>query len=446
MEGLDKTAMDSDYNQNIGLLVAAAQTATKSLNAKLTLDQVPTEGRSGILGGGGRTNSARFGGLDMLTFSAFTPMNYGMGGASFMYSAAMGGNWFRCPVTVPFCAREACPNADEIGAHSNAFHCYTQPGCCFDQVLFQHRLAFGPNLFKSVPVCYRAIDNKIFHTLAQQSMINGGHFHPSFVPALVSKVFEMNSNPVMANALREIQGCPPPFGSVFGFSLLNRIAPGNYMVQMFLSKQNSYNEFVDVLSQVCGWPHITKNDCVLRGCCWNDLTFTCTNPLESNISTERLTHAIQYMTTRSLFSRNNGRTGSIAYGVRDYGDYGMSQPKTYGNLFGDGIFGGMLNPWGGGQTNYGTSHNIVGRDTSSQTDNDSDGKAPSPAARMGLLSGSLFPQRNMATQFGYRSNQAVNQNNFNPYSNVMNLQQMRNQILESPFRLVEQYFFPKFFR
>ena len=61
-----------------------------------------------------------------------------------------GNSFFECPLDVPFCERQSCVQAgfDFSNTESNAFACYSQPGCCFDEKLYAHRVAFGPNFFK----------------------------------------------------------------------------------------------------------------------------------------------------------------------------------------------------------------------------------------------------------------------------------------------------------
>jgi len=97
MKGMEKQTMDADYTRNIPTLSNAARSA--SINIPTPSDS----SRSSSIGG----NGARFGALDMMTFSTFSPLNYGNSGAGYMYTASMGGNWFQCPINVPFCERES---------------------------------------------------------------------------------------------------------------------------------------------------------------------------------------------------------------------------------------------------------------------------------------------------------------------------------------------------
>ena len=77
----------------------------------------------------------------------------------------------------------------------------------------------------------------MFNTLARQV----SPFHPAYVPAIVSKVVDMMSNRYMSQTVLQYQGCAPEFGSMYSFNLLNQIAPGNMMVQIYLGKKEMFN-------------------------------------------------------------------------------------------------------------------------------------------------------------------------------------------------------------
>jgi len=93
------------------------------------------------------SRSASFVGFQM-NFNNFG----GGGGAMPVMGMSMGSidKYFKCPIDVPFCERQACvdPAVDNLGTSQNAFACYSQPGCCFDQNLFQYRVAFGPSFYQ----------------------------------------------------------------------------------------------------------------------------------------------------------------------------------------------------------------------------------------------------------------------------------------------------------
>ena len=130
--------------------------------------------------------------------------------------------------------------------------------------------------------------------MARQITGNGGSFHPSFVPALTSKLFEMMRNSYMSDSIRNYIGCVPRYGSIFSYGLINKIAPGNYIIQSYLAKRSTYDDLMNVLSQTCGWNGITENQCILRGCCFNRSYNSCSNPL-NNISQTQIEKALNYM-------------------------------------------------------------------------------------------------------------------------------------------------------
>ena len=121
MQGIGQEEMQHETSQNQPVLNNAARSAMISNDRLSSLGKV-------------------------LAFSSFSSI---FRQQNSMYSTSMGRNWFTCPLTVPFCQRETCKdNRYNSGIQTNAFACYSKPGCCFDQVLYQHRLAFGPNFFK----------------------------------------------------------------------------------------------------------------------------------------------------------------------------------------------------------------------------------------------------------------------------------------------------------
>jgi hypothetical protein len=213
--------------------------------------------------------------------------------------------YFKCPIDVPFCERQACvnPSFDNLGTSQNAFACYSQPGCCFDQTLFQYRVAFGEKFYQSVPVCYRAIDNQLFSQLAQQMSMNG-QFQPAFVQPVVDQVQKLMANPYMSLQVRTFQGCSARHGTPEQYNFIQRVGGGNYMVMSFVTDEQKYNDFISTLSQSCGWSGINADECVLRGCCWNDASNSCENPL-GEVTPDRVQNAIQYMTYKEAFGKDN---------------------------------------------------------------------------------------------------------------------------------------------
>jgi len=260
------------------------------------------------------TSAARSASLPMAFGNAIQFNSFGMGMAAGMASvgalSGAGSQFFQCPIDVPFCERTSCvpQGYDFSNTESNAYSCYSQPGCCFDETLFQYRVAFGAGFYKSVPVCYRAIDNQLFNQLAQQVTQGGGQFMPAFVQPLVDQVLQIMQNPLMKMSFRQYQGCAPSHGSPQVYTFMNQVSQmsGNFMVMTFMTDAAKFNDFVSTLTQQCGWNGITANECVLRGCCWNDVSATCENPLGNNLDRERLNKAVEYMIFRDTFSQSAG--------------------------------------------------------------------------------------------------------------------------------------------
>ena len=100
----------------------------------------------------------------MFTSNNFLSQSMSPGG---LFGNSLTQNYFQCPLDVPFCARQACsglmkthesPILDSEnksltlnsgGDDANAYNCYSQPGCCFDQDLFLYRQMFGTDFYKS---------------------------------------------------------------------------------------------------------------------------------------------------------------------------------------------------------------------------------------------------------------------------------------------------------
>jgi hypothetical protein len=100
------------------------------------------------------TSAARSASLPMAFGNAIQFNSFGMGMAAGMASvgalSGAGSQFFQCPIDVPFCERTSCvpQGYDFSNTESNAYSCYSQPGCCFDETLFQYRVAFGAGFYK----------------------------------------------------------------------------------------------------------------------------------------------------------------------------------------------------------------------------------------------------------------------------------------------------------
>jgi hypothetical protein len=90
----------------------------------------------------------------------------------------------------------------------------------------------------------------------------------------------------------------------------HKISPANYGIQSYLSNPQIYSEFIETLTQICGWNEISENECVLRGCCWEETSRSCQNPIENNLTAGRLQQVIAYMSYRTIFPTTD-KTGSF---------------------------------------------------------------------------------------------------------------------------------------
>lgn len=117
--------------------------------------------------------------------SSNSRMFSGLGGGGFGL-----GQFMTCPFNVPFCERQACTMTplDVSPLENDAYQCYSNPGCCFDETLFVYRQAFGPAFFRGVPLCYKAIDNPIFNQLTAMN------YNPYFLSSIVNTVIQANRN------------------------------------------------------------------------------------------------------------------------------------------------------------------------------------------------------------------------------------------------------------
>ena len=162
----------------------------------------------------------------------------------------------------------------------------------------------------SVPICYRAIDNQLFNQLAQQVSANG-QFLPAFFQPLVDEVISLMQNPTMLMSMRQFQGCSAKFGTLEAYNFITQNAGGNFMVMSLTADAEQYNEFVAAVTQSCGWSSIKEDECILRGCCWNEGSGTCENPLGNYIAPERVNMAMQYMMYKQTYQTTNQNSASV---------------------------------------------------------------------------------------------------------------------------------------
>ena len=112
---------------------------------------------------------------------------------------------------------------------------------------------------------------------------------------MIAKVLQLNSNNLMRPTLDLAQGCLADISQnrVMGLSIISQFFSGNFMIQSLLSNPAAFQDFIDTISQACGWNGIQETDCILRGCCWNQNLKICSNPLRSNLQQEQVQKALK---------------------------------------------------------------------------------------------------------------------------------------------------------
>jgi len=149
----------------------------------------------------------------------------------------------KCPLNVPVCQRLLCqpfnPNAEK-----NPNECYKDPRCCFDADLFVSKQIFGDNYLGNAPVCFLGPTSLRFVELAQ----NIRPWSPFYLEPIVKvfgKYLDLN---IDFQKARQCLGA-----TIFGTS------------KYFQTPK-------------CGWSGISKLECNLKGCCFNDKNGQCVYP------------------------------------------------------------------------------------------------------------------------------------------------------------------------
>ena len=244
----------------------------------------------------------------------------GMMGAGMMNSminpAMMGvsqlidSKYFTCPVNVPHCQRMQCNGQPGSNPEQNANDCFAIPGCCFDTKVYQYKYMLGQNSIPA-PTCYKAIRTPIFHYFASQLTTNGV-FVPNFLTFIHQKVEQLIENDQMFDYLANQHRCLPTGISPARIALeqyIIRAWPG-YSMLRFMQKDFDNNDFlgqlVDALSTQCGWKGITRNECMMFGCCYNKQTGFCSNPTDiTKIPPQHLSKIIQNLMMGGLLDSSD---------------------------------------------------------------------------------------------------------------------------------------------
>lgn len=256
------------------------------------------------------SDGAKSGLLKMFVASNMMSGNTGM--SSMINPAMMGvtqlidSKYFTCPIKVPHCQRMQCQGAPGTNPEANANDCFAIPGCCFDTKVYQYKYMLGQNSIPS-PTCFKAIRTPIFHYFASQLTTNGV-FVPNFLTFIHSKVEELIENETMFDYLANQHRCMPTGGiSPARIALeqyIIRAWPG-YSMLRFMQKDFNNNDFlgqlVDSLSTQCGWKNISRNECMMFGCCYNKQSGMCSNPTDiTKIPPEQLSKIIQNLMMSGL--------------------------------------------------------------------------------------------------------------------------------------------------
>jgi len=276
----------------------------------------------GIIGLQLMQNSNLFDGLDLKSWLPYSQQNYmtGMISGGGFFGNQLADQYFTCPIDVPFCARKAC--TAHFDNEKNAYTCYSEPGCCFDQNLYLHKQMFGETFYQHVPVCYRAIDNPLFNQLAEEVTNQGTQFNPSYIGPIVNKVASFMINPFTASALENYMQCAPQEKSFQSYEFLNKLqakfpAQAQTINMMMLAGQDNYfSDLVSVLTPAFGWTNINKHECVLAGGCWSGTK--CQEPLKLNDITEKqLNDAIQHINFLKFVDKTASTTEAKSLSLKE---------------------------------------------------------------------------------------------------------------------------------
>ena len=96
-------------------------------------------------------------------------------------------------------------------------------------------------------------------------------------------------------------GCPPQASDVISRDeWIKTNLANNWMIEfLILESDTGYNDFLNIVSPVCGWKNISENECFLRGCCWNSEFASCGSPLPNGVSEEQSNAYIHYQLFKS---------------------------------------------------------------------------------------------------------------------------------------------------
>ena len=248
-------------------------------------------------------------------FNAPAGLNYAKNGLLSRYT--------QCPLNVPFCHREKCVNAAGEEPQT-AFECFSLPGCCFDSNLYLYRLSFGPGFMSSTAVCHRAIKTPMFQFFSGQLVnMNSGMFMPSLMEAVSNKIIDFANTNSGHTLMMEFHQCP--LGNGLGAATMRfhyQMAQIWPMYSILRAKGSQItDDLIDALSPYCGWPGITRAQCMLKGCCWSLKNTKCTAPLDltghNQESVQSAALALLLRTGDEAAKAEVARAGYLGGGIRN---------------------------------------------------------------------------------------------------------------------------------
>ena len=141
-------AMDSSAFTSASAYSIVAESMNGMEPGKAKAATLDATNNLGIIGLSMMTNSNLFDGLDLKSWLPYSQQNYmtGMISGGGFFGNQLADQYFTCPIDVPFCARKAC--TAHFDNEANAYTCYSEPGCCFDQNLYLHKQMFGETFYQ----------------------------------------------------------------------------------------------------------------------------------------------------------------------------------------------------------------------------------------------------------------------------------------------------------
>ena len=135
----------------------------------------------------------------------------------------------------------------------------------------------------STAVCHRAIKTPMFSFFSGQLVnFNSGLFMPSLMEAVSNKIIDFANTDSGHKLMMEFHGCPRGDGLGAATLRFNYQMAQIWPMYSYLRVKGKQvtEDLIDALSPYCGWPGITRAQCMLKGCCWSLTKNACRSPLD----------------------------------------------------------------------------------------------------------------------------------------------------------------------